>query len=465
LVEPPTLLLNPEMGYNGMIQAFVEASPEARKEALDMYCPCIVPDDDAENEDSSFSSTPSKAEQTKQRLKMLEEEYDRFQRDVPIVKNLLPLENAKKLLRIIDVNAHSLSLERTGESDEKQSTHPEKYTALFAKGSKVEHSCNPNLSWVAEDEKLQYIAARQMKQGDRLSISYQTAMCEQPRRARQNKDFTCKCDRCQGPDECNPYVVSCPTCNNIAAVAFLYGANNEFRCIVCQSILPLASMQAQKEWEKSFEQHLNRMQHGLDGGSIVDEGPRALARILKLHNAMAEKLHPLHWLYQKCYRLIGSIAASFGRFQMQTCDGQSSTDSMAAGFLYLSTTALLFQARWIQQVASVLGGTCTLQDCATQIISAPKMPRLPSLQGIQDLVDKLCEKHLATYPLDMAHSVFYAGQDWLLCGDPAKVARLYRYFSPLFKRWIRLSDDNREKMILLIESEGKENQFGNHLLL
>ena len=468
LVEPPTLVFDPQTGYQGMILAFTSSSKTIRENVLDMYCPSILPDDDEEEEGNSFDYMPSKAQQTKQRLDMLEQEYRRISHSDPTVKNLLPLDSAKKLLRIIDVNAHSFSLERTGALITTQSTRHKSYSALFAKGSKVEHSCNPNLSWAAEDGKLQYIATRPIKKGDRLSISYQPAFCEKPRRARQqflrmNKDFTCGCHRCRGPDECHPYVISCPTCNNTATVAFSYGTDNEIRCIACQSTLPSASSDPQKKLEKVFEQQLDQIEYGLQSGSIVDEGPAAMSRMLKLQNNMAENLHPLHWLHPKGYRLVGSMAASFARFHMQR-GRRAPPNAAATSFLFLSTSALLFQARWIKQVARIMVGNCALQDIATQKMRTPKMPKLPSAQGVQSLADELCEKEVVTYPIDMAHSIFHAGQDWLLCGEPSRVANLYKHFLPLFERWIRLSDENREKLLLLVESGGKENTFGNHLV-
>jgi len=464
LVEPPTYLFDPQEAYLGMMKAFVGISEAAREETLDMYCPNMLPEDE---EDGENNKLPHNEQQTKLRLQMLEWEYARVIPDHPDIKELLPLEKAKKLMRIIDANAHSFSLESTGALVASQWTRPKEFSALFARGSKVEHSCHPNLTFDTNDGKLQYVATRAIPKGGRISISYQTAPCEKPRRARQeflrmNKDFTCGCHRCQGPNECNPYLVSCLVCNNFASVAFSYGADNEVRCVACQSALPSGSAQPQKDSEKSFEQRLDEVLAGLQSGAVVDEGPGALTKLIKLQNEMAATLHPLHWLHPKGYRLISSAAASFARHQMK-----QRRKGYAAGTtecLYLSTTALLFQARWVRQIASVLGGQCTLQEMATQNRSTPRMPESPSLQSLQAVADDLCEKDVATQTIYMAHPLFHAGQDWLLCGDAVHVAKLYKCFWPLFESWIRLSDEDREKMLLLIESEGKENRFGNHLL-
>lgn len=124
--------------------------PRDREPTLYRTCtPSILPADDHELEEgeADIANPTSKSKQVKHRLEQLEQEYNRFAQNNLEIQNILPLESAKRLMRILDVNAHSL---KKDDKDELKSP----VLALFAGGSKVEHSCHPNCTWIANDGKL-----------------------------------------------------------------------------------------------------------------------------------------------------------------------------------------------------------------------------------------------------------------------------------------------------------------------
>ena len=482
LVESPAYVLDPTTGNPGMLQAFLEASEARRNDILDMCCPSIIPEEGGGEsnhsaEESTTEFSMSKTQQVKNRLQKLEQDYGQFSLEHPPILTILPLEDAKRLARILDVNAHSLSLKRSNPASPCKKPAP--ILALFARGSKVEHSCHPNLTWAAQEGTLQYSAARPIAKGERVSISYLASIGEQPRQVRRDwlqrhNDFMCECDRCCGPDECNPYVVSCPHCDHPEAVAFTYldkRATTELRCIGCQSTLPLETIAPHLKLEQRFERQLDQIDYGLESGAILNEGPGAVSRFLALQGHLAETFHSLHWLHPKSYRLVRKMAVAFARYQLRRDKKEGGGDNndkeqapsrpnaAAITFLCVATMTGLFRARWIQQVSNIGNGNSTLKHTATNNMHAPKLPKVPSLEQVQRLADDICEATTssgAQFPIDMAYSLFHAGQDWLRCAESGSVALFYRRMLPLFHRWVGLGEENREKMLLLIESDGKE---------
>eukprot|EP00798_Chlamydomonas_sp_ICE-L_P012388 gene12388-15581_t len=90
------------------------------------------------------------------------------------------------------------------------------YTALFEIGSKVEHSCFPNVTYSSKSGQLVYTATQAIAAGERVTFSY-IPYIEVPEQARRNalfmsKSFLCECARCEGPDMCRP--LQCPDCKD-----------------------------------------------------------------------------------------------------------------------------------------------------------------------------------------------------------------------------------------------------------
>lgn len=140
------------------------------------------------------------------RQRMISDELRRYYASVSSeYSSTLHESIARKLISIVDYNAHSYSSNQT--------SFGSKNTALCVIGSKIERSCAPNLSYRStETGMLEYVVGESpIKEGDRLSFSYAPGIYELPRAIRRhflevNKGFTCQCERCLGFDECSPVV-------------------------------------------------------------------------------------------------------------------------------------------------------------------------------------------------------------------------------------------------------------------
>lgn len=125
---------------------------------------------------------------------------------------------ALKLLAIRETNAH----EYYG-AVEHDFFDPAPRVALFRLGSKVAHSCLPNLMYSSKNENggLRYIAIRPIRAGDRVTCSYigniwGTPTYERRARLRDRYAFVCHCARCDDLDRTRG--VRCPrdNCSRVA---------------------------------------------------------------------------------------------------------------------------------------------------------------------------------------------------------------------------------------------------------
>jgi SET domain len=80
-------------------------------------------------------------------------------------------------------------------------------SALFVFGSKIAHSCAPNVSDTSqtEDGALEYKVTRPIALGEEATFSYignlyQTPMYKRCEQLLNTKSFLCGCSRCSGPD-------------------------------------------------------------------------------------------------------------------------------------------------------------------------------------------------------------------------------------------------------------------------
>jgi hypothetical protein len=92
-----------------------------------------------------------------------------------------------------------------------------KSSALFLVGSKVEHSCSPNLAYNSLSGNLVYKAVTAIPSGTRLTFSYidsSPEVCTIKRRRDlfETKKFICECARCVGPDLARE--LKCDKCAN-----------------------------------------------------------------------------------------------------------------------------------------------------------------------------------------------------------------------------------------------------------
>ncbi|KAG7358331.1 hypothetical protein IV203_014919 [Nitzschia inconspicua] len=134
------------------------------------------------------------------------------------------VEFIHKLLAIVATNGHQYYGEPIAAEDGDlrqhetfQSSEAPK-TALFLFGSKIAHSCQPNLSYTSKtpDGVLEYKVIRPIAMGDLACISYIEDLFETPTHKRREilsltKSFLCECPRCTGPDFCR--FIRCTDCN------------------------------------------------------------------------------------------------------------------------------------------------------------------------------------------------------------------------------------------------------------
>lgn len=88
---------------------------------------------------------------------------------------------------------------------------------IYAKESRVNHSCNPNAIIKADGDKQSIVAAVAIQPGDEVTISYLGVLLYAEQRVRQEellqmKHFRCECTRCQ--DGFDPAgAIPCPSCH------------------------------------------------------------------------------------------------------------------------------------------------------------------------------------------------------------------------------------------------------------
>ena len=184
-------------------------------------------------------------------------------------------------------------------------------------------------------------------------------------------------------------------------------------------------------------------------------GDDAIRQAIAVINQMAENLHPLHCIHVKGYVLLSRMGASFARFYMKQ-GGIKKSCAEVQNALCLSTIALLYQERWMQRAGQLIHGDLSVKDTALNVLPQ-KIPVAPSIQDIHNAVDSL---DTSNQVLAMASHIFHAGQDWLLINGQAKeVAKLFKAFLPLLYQWGGLGDENRERVAVLVENEGRKNPF------
>jgi len=103
------------------------------------------------------------------------------------------LKSIKQYYMVLNIYAHTLQPENEGPS-----------TALFNLGSRVSHSCNPNVLNRTNDGRLVYYALRDIKKGEELMMNYSLTNIfmgfhDRQELLKREKYFQCICDRCTGP--------------------------------------------------------------------------------------------------------------------------------------------------------------------------------------------------------------------------------------------------------------------------
>ena len=468
LLEPPAIVFDERSGYAGLFEAYLNASQETQTKILQMYRPSEA--NIEQHLDEKGKKVPVKRKQ------LLTHQYNQYIQANPSKKEVLPFSLAEQLIGTVDANAHAFQAHHTVDivSTTSNPAVPRTYHALFTLGSRMEHSCSPNLTFITKGGKLEYTAETSIKPKGRLSISYLGGVYERPRKQRrgflkENKVFLCKCTRCLGLDECSP--LRC-TCNQGTGVMFHSGTRNQWECQLCDKKVSTKDTSSdehiheQLRGEAELFCSIRKFQHILQ----TQPYPEMLEEILEVVKSeqWATILHPLHWLNVEAYKLISSVAASAAAYYVKDND-MAPTAEPAASLIRLSALAMLRRIVWCERIVAIDRGLLSLKD-ATEVKETYSVFSHTSvrLENVKSLVEEVCNPEnnllgdLGTLGVSPA---FHAGQDLILADHKDLALQLYKRFEVPFRHWKGLSDDSRDKVKTFMDSDGKENPFGNYLLL
>jgi hypothetical protein len=450
LAEPPAIVISEENGYFGLWDSFLEASEDIQQGILEMQ----------------HQELPQAQWATDPRQSMIGSELRRYRQSHPENDSRLSDRVARNLVSIVGMNAHAFSAQHTGSMIATPDSMPAAQSALFVISSKIQHSCAPNVTFATTGAAvLEHVAESPIKEGDRLSSCYCDRVYEKPRQERReflqtNKSFLCECQRCLGPDECVP--LRCDHCKT--GVLFHNGATETWTCVFC-------------DWSGSNNDNIARQIHKQDGlrqqmddvqSSLESSGINqwTLQNSMVIQAEIATELHPLHWLHAAYWDLLTTLTASYARLLMKG-QGLSPNSGPVVAALRTSGLCQLKRILWVQRNVSVVHGRVTLKDLVTSLDGTVESAFDHNTIRLRDVVSVL-DMVVASNPqwhdtTDVAHIAYHAGRDLLLAGDVEVVVKLYTRFQALFPRWKRLSVDDAKKINTLLESNGRDNRFRNHL--
>jgi len=442
LIEPPALFFNARLGYLELFDAFLRLSQKEQAQVLDM-------------QGGPLDS---------RRQFLVQGEYQSFQHNRRLAAQYLTLENAKHLLSIVNTNAHRFPLEEGG------GTVRDHYTGLFPKASLVEHSCHPNCSIVIRQGLLYYIAERKIQPLERISISYQGCIYEQPRHFRQaflheNKAFWCQCTRCLSWDECNP--IACPYCTD--GIMFQSGATLKWSCLSCQLVCPETDDKIRDQLAElaAYAAQLESVRGRLQQGDL----PRAWMACVELTETAAVTLSPLSYLHMMTYQLVSQAATSLARMWMKQ-QGMPVTHPNVSSLLSMSGMAMLKRVLWLHRNTQIVQGDLSLEEAVVQSQMPQPDPypfhvRGATTEQVQSMVAMICDQ-----PLDDQHvlvdqyivETFQAGQDLILAGQEELALALFLRIEHQLTNCPRLSRHDLKKVQEFMDSKGQHHSFGNFLL-
>lgn len=479
LLEPPSVVFDERAGYAGLFDAYLSASKETQSKILQMYHPS-----DAKVEQCIVDER--RRQVRVKRKELLTRQYDQYIQTNPDKKTLLPLALAEQLLSTVDVNAHAFQAHHTVDIVS-TSTHraiPIAYHALFTLGSRVEHSCRPNLTFTTKGGLLEYMAETTIAPKDRLSISYLGGIYERPRKQRrgflkENKFFVCHCPRCLDLDECSPLL--CP-CNNNTGVLFHSGSRDQWECQSCDRKVLAKNVSSDEHIHEALRgeaelfHSIRKFQHILQ----TQPYPEMLEEMLVVVQSQkwSDVLHPMHWLNVEAYKLISSVAASSAAYYVKD-NGMAPTTEPAASLIRLSAYSMLRRIMWGERVVAINRGVLSSKDAISMCHNSSKVKEDYSMfshefvspKDVTSLVEELCrsdnnllgrDQQLGTLGVSPA---FHAGQDLILADHKDLALQLYGRFEVAFQQWKGLSDISKDKIKIFMDSDGATNPFGNYLLL
>mmetsp|Transcript_28116 Transcript_28116/g.42886 ORF Transcript_28116/g.42886 Transcript_28116/m.42886 type:complete len:544 (+) Transcript_28116:102-1733(+) len=489
LLEPPAIVFDDKNGYFSLFDEFLASSSEVKQSVLAMHHEDIS--------STETSTTLSIHEDVEQRMRdmLVESELKRYAMQKPSEASNLNDDLCKNLVRIVGINAHSFTPPNAPQheaianaSTSSGSNMLDTAMALFVIGSKVEHSCAPNLRFCTDKGLLRYTAEVPISCEDRLSISYLKSTLHTPRDERQqflqqNKKFDCRCTRCLGPDECSP--LYCQKCNGTLFNTYNVSKDEEEWCCSSTSCAwkisgtegALDSIQTQLSTLDEIHEDIDFFRGTLQYG--IEES--TLPAVMDTQAKVVEHAHPLHWLHIAAWDLVSIVASSNARILMK--EGFSPTSSEVTRLLRLSATCQIHQIFWTERNAAIVHGRLKLKDAVDIISTCPYGSHSLQVNFMEDvgefssLIDLLCEEpgrrvgsvSESTWNdcTEVSQTVFHAGQDILLAGYPKLTSKLYTRYQSMFlvssAPWV-VGNKNKECFRALVESGGNTNNFSNHLL-
>ena len=175
--------------------------------------------------------------------------------------------------------------------------------AMFDLGSKMSHSCSPNMSFTTQDGRLVYRAIKSVTPGEQLTISYLPAtymhVSTQLRRGQLefSKFFTCACERCVAPDSTRWMLCPQEGCESYV----IRSENGSWACSKCGGVftddaVPLAA-------ETQLQ---DAVLHVMQSGELLN-----IEHGLTMRELVGRVLGDRHWVYASISHLLfQSISAT-----------------------------------------------------------------------------------------------------------------------------------------------------------
>ena len=481
--DRPSIIFDTSNGFFGLWDAFLDSSPATQREILDLQ------HEQQQNTDSSskLSSDDDTANQNTDniRQKLVTKELKRYHAAREDLSSLLPEDLARKLVRIVDLNAHAYNpagaIHNINEGLDSENTsgtstnHSTSKTALYVMGSMPEHSCCPNMtSHTNSQGTMEFISEVPIPKNTHVSWSYIPRVLERSRKDRQlqlssKKHFDCLCRRCLGPDECNP--LNCDVCSTnkrpLRGSLFQFCDENclddsakkrgqpnyIWQCVACgwrgRENEDGSSIREQLEQIDALANQMEIVQKQMKNSGQID--PTTLIQCFVLQGQIAKLCHPMHWLHPAVWSIIVSINTAVIKMQFRIDKSKTISPNLVSS-LQLSAICQLKRAIWIRRVSSILHGErqaetedlnqednislrlknavqsisdTDFQEC--QLTPTPDPSIIPSL--IQELL-VVMNKKASSQPsaivdhTGMAPLVYYAGLDLLLASRGSTNERL-----------------------------------------
>ena len=211
-----------------------------------------------------------------------------------------------QLLSIYATNAHQYRSDKS---------------AMPILGSKIPHSCHPNLGYSSckyDDGSISYhVIRRPIQEGEILSFSYLSDLYETPTPERREllqstKSFVCQCERCRGPDYCR--VIKCPKCHIYLPCKYedttttMASTDPVWECEDCGVLPNQLFLQVEGLLEKAVAVMERSFQLKLSFSQRPEYTPEAVQDLVK---SCSQQLSPTHHLTIKSLRLLMQLSTTF----------------------------------------------------------------------------------------------------------------------------------------------------------